>query len=31
MLLAGCGQKIKINNAEAKGYSDTILENILVA
>jgi hypothetical protein len=31
ILLAGCGQKSKINDAEVKSYSDAILENILVA
>ena len=31
MLLASCGQKTKSNEAEVKAYSDTILENILVA
>jgi hypothetical protein len=30
-LLAGCGQKTKLNEAEVKAYSDTILENILMA
>jgi hypothetical protein len=29
--LAGCGQKSKINKTELKAYSDTILEDILVA
>ena len=30
-LLAGCGQKTKSNDGEVKAYSDTILENILMA
>jgi hypothetical protein len=30
-LLAGCGQKSKINDAEVQTYSDAIVENILVS
>jgi hypothetical protein len=30
-LMAGCGQKSKINDSEVRAYSDAIVENILVA
>jgi hypothetical protein len=30
-LLAGCGQKTKLDESEVRGYSDTKLENILAA
>lgn len=30
-LLAGCGQKVKLNEGEVRAYSDNIIENILTS